>query len=225
MTERKKLRHKPIRHQPRRAATASKTNEPEATHITFPSHSSVGVQKPKGRSHGHATRQRKKFQDALVKRVDALGPEAWDEQAQLLGLSDTFPLVSPISTKPSNLKGQGRRRAKGKKYMDDILDPESHIDDELKRGGRWIPNFEHRKRPIVQPPGVPYSLWMAYKHLDDYIYRQSLSSAELDALPLIEDVHEYQNSDGRTPKPITPLGYQWDENLELVPIPGHSTLR
>ncbi|TGJ82796.1 hypothetical protein E0Z10_g5979 [Xylaria hypoxylon] len=217
MTESKKSYRKPTRHQPKRVASTGKTDEAEAGDITT-SHSSVGVRKPKGKSRRPTARQRKKFQEALVKRVDAQSSEAWDEQARLLGLSDTSPPASPASTTPPKPQGQGRHKAKGKKYMDDILDPEDNIEDELKRGNRWIPNFEQRKRPNVQPPGIPYSLWMSYKHLDDYIYRHSLSPAELEALPMLEDVHEYQNSDGRTPKPITPRGYQWDEHLELIPV-------
>lgn len=52
------------------------------------------------------------------------------------------------------------------------------------------------------------------------MYRCSLSVAEVEALPLLADVHEYQDSDGRTPKPITPPGYEFDDHLELVPVEG-----
>ncbi|KAI0537100.1 hypothetical protein GGR58DRAFT_502577 [Xylaria digitata] len=217
MTDGKKYHHKATRHQPRRAASASKIDVAEARDVVTLL-SSAGVRRSKGKSRGPAARQRKKFQEALIKRVDSRGPEAWGEQALLLGLGDTLPPESPTITKPSTPRGQDRRKAKGKKYMDDILDPQDRIGDQLGRENRWIPNFEHRKRVAVKPPGIPYSLWMSYKHLDDFIYRYSLSLAELETMPMLEDVHEYQDSDGRTPKPITPPGYRWDENLELIPI-------
>ncbi|KAF2967530.1 hypothetical protein GQX73_g6033 [Xylaria multiplex] len=216
MTDGKK-HHRKTRHQPRRTASTSKIGVAEASDITI-SHSSAGVHRSKGKSRSSAGRQRKKFQEALIKRIDARGPEAWGEQALLLGLGETLPPESPTITKPSTPRGQDRRKAKGKKYVDDILDPQDHIGDLLGRENRWIPNFEHRKRPAVKPPGIPFSLWMSYKHLDDFIYRYSLSQAELEAMPMLEDVHEYQDSDGRTPKPITPPGYRWDENLELIPM-------
>ncbi|GAP86255.1 hypothetical protein SAMD00023353_1801610 [Rosellinia necatrix] len=90
---------------------------------------------------------------------------------------------------------------------------------DLRRGRRWIPDIGRRgPRPAQRPPGVPHTLWMAYAHLDDFVYRHSLAPAEVEALPLLDDVIEYQNSDGRSPRPVTPPGHRWDDHLELVPI-------
>lgn len=162
-------------------------------------------------------RQRKKLQHALIKKVDARDvEEAFAEQSHLLGLGSPLPPNSPALPK----KIQKHNTVKGPKYMDDSLNEGANIDEEIHRGKRWIPDLAHRKRAVDQPLGVPFALWIAYKHLDDYMYRHSLSCEELEALPLLEDVHEYQDSDGRLPRPITPPGYMWDENLELVPVNG-----
>ncbi|KAI0097763.1 hypothetical protein GGR51DRAFT_577840 [Nemania sp. FL0031] len=219
MPSNKKPYHKPTRHQPRRTTRSTKRIDQTEGDI-IPHLSTNGIHKLEGKSRGPAQRKRKRLQNALIKRVDARNPEdALAEQTHLLGLSY---LPSPISPKiiiPPKDREQGRRKSKGeKKYMDDALSVDDNFEDELKRGDRWIPNFEHRTRPAHKPQGVPYSLWLSYKHLDDFIYRCSLSPAELEALPLLEDVHEYQNSDGRTPRPTTPPGFTYDENLELVPI-------
>ncbi|KAI0903384.1 hypothetical protein F4823DRAFT_618777 [Ustulina deusta] len=219
MKGRKQLRREPTRHQPHRAVRdTGKLRQVEAGDITASPPPPAGVRKAEGKPRGTAAVRRKKFEKALVKKVDARNSQvAWAEQAHLFGLGDASPPSSPTSTRPSKPKVEGRRKAKGKKYMDDILSVEENAEDELKRGERWIPDFAHRRRPNHQPSGVPFSLWMAYKHLDDYIYRHSLSKEDLEALPLLDDVHEYQNSDGRIPRPITPPGYRWDENLELIP--------
>ncbi|KAI1426393.1 hypothetical protein F5Y12DRAFT_713124 [Xylaria sp. FL1777] len=218
----KKVHRKPTRRQPQRTTgDTSKSDQAEAGRITTSRSSAGGVHKPEGKSRSSATRHRKKFQQALIKKVDARNSEdAWAEQANLLSLSNASPPSSPTSARASKPMALSRRRPKAKKYMDDILNVEDSGEDELKRGKRWIPDFAHRKRPNHQPPGVPFSLWMSYKHLDEYMYRHSLSREDLEALPLLDDVHEYQNSDGRIPQPITPPGYQWDENLELIPVEG-----
>ncbi|KAJ8125509.1 hypothetical protein O1611_g8129 [Lasiodiplodia mahajangana] len=216
----KKLHHKPTRHQPRRATRVTKrADEPGAGDI-IPHLSTNGVHKSEGKSRGPAQRKRKKLQNALIKRVDARDPkDALAEQTHLLGLSYLLSPVSPKSTAPLKPREQLRRKSKGeKKYMDDVLTVDDSFEDELQRGDRWIPNFEYRTRPTHKPNGVPYSLWLSYKHLDDFIYRCSLSPEDLEGLPLLEDVHEYQNSDGRMPRPITPPGFKYDESLELVPI-------
>ncbi|KAI0970160.1 hypothetical protein F4678DRAFT_462960 [Xylaria arbuscula] len=220
MAARKQSHRMPTRYQPQRAARDAGTPDQAKLGDTVASHSSPsGVRKPERKSRGASTRQRKKFQRALIKQVDARDSgDAWAEQAHLLGLSDASPLPSPTNMGPSKPKANGYRKTKGRKYMDDIVDMEDHAQDELQRGQRWIPDFAHRKRPNNQPPGVPFSLWMSYKHLDDYMYRHSLSREELESLPLLDDVHEYQNSDGRKPRPITPPGYRWDDHLELTPV-------
>ncbi|KAI0406887.1 hypothetical protein F4802DRAFT_556501 [Xylaria palmicola] len=212
----KKERGNPTRRQPPRATrnpSRKEQTEGEAakTSCSLPA---AGVAKREGKSRGATTRRRKKLQSALIKRIEARNyKDALFEQGQLLGLAAQ---LSPTSPAPSH---RGRRHGRAeKKYMDDLPSTEHAVGDGLQRGQRWIPDFEHRTRPTHQPHAVPFSLWLAYRHLDDYIYRHSLSQAEVEALPLLEDVHEYQNSDGRGPKPITPPGYQWDKNLELVPL-------
>ncbi|KAI0521420.1 hypothetical protein F5B22DRAFT_662540 [Xylaria bambusicola] len=183
--------------------------------------------KPGRRQPGRAARNTAKSSEANIGEImDSRNSSAIDksqvksrasaaEQAQLLGLNGPLTPTTPTSTKSSKGKSHGHGK---KKYMDDIL--EDNIDEEIKRGKRWIPDLAHRKRPNSQPLGVPFALWTAYKHLDDYMYRHSLSNEDLEALPLLEDVHQYQDSDGKLPQPITPPGFQWDENLELVPLDG-----
>ncbi|KAJ3564249.1 hypothetical protein NPX13_g7912 [Xylaria arbuscula] len=215
MAESKKSHRRPTRRQPRRATKdAAQISEPKVGDVLTP-RPSASVRKPQGKSRAATTRQRKKFQQALIKKVDARDPEeAWVEQAHLLGLSNP-----PLPTSPTLPKknAQLHNTIKEPKYMDDVLNEKGNIDEEIHRGKRWIPGLTHRKRPVDQPLGVPFALWIAYKHLDDYMYRHSLSDANLKALPLLEDVHRYQDSDGRLPRPITPPGCIWDENLELVP--------
>ncbi|KAI0197568.1 hypothetical protein F4808DRAFT_473744 [Astrocystis sublimbata] len=176
------------------------------------------------------TRRRKKLQAALLKKVDARdSEEALAEQVDLLGADsdntskpchfgrETAP--SPTEVTPPKTKSRTRRgAAANKKYVEDIVLEDCGLGDELQRAKRWIPDFEHRKRLTKQPAGVPYGLWMSYKFLDEFIYRHSLSAEEVAALPLLDDVHEFQNSDGKTPMPMVPSGYQFDENLELVPV-------
>ncbi|KAI0477971.1 hypothetical protein F4859DRAFT_513553 [Xylaria cf. heliscus] len=222
MPSSKKPHHNSTRHRSSRALSKSTdtAGKPEAADSTASHSSAAGIHKPEGKTRATAARRRKKLQNALVKRVDARdSQEALTEQAELLGVSTLQPSPSPTEVRPPRSRARARRQAKAdKKYMDDILNEEDILGDELQRAKRWVPDFEHRARPVYQPPGVPYGLWMSYKHLDEYIYRHSLSPAEVQALPLLDDVHEYQNSDGRAPKPTTPPGYQFDENLELVPI-------
>lgn len=92
----------------------------------------------------------------------------------------------------------------------------------LRRLARWIPDYAHRPKLARASEDnnnkVPHALWMAYQYLDDYIYRRTLTPAEVLALPLLQDVREYQDSDGKGPRPATPEGFRWDESLDLVPI-------
>lgn len=219
-----KPQRKPTRHQPPRSTRATgKTDKTEVEGITIPRSLAGGVRKHEGKSRGTAQRKRKKLQNALIKKVDTRNhQDALVEQARLLGLNRAPPPTSPTSPGQLRPKGQTRGSTKKgkKKYMDDVIGADDCPEDVLQRGERWIPDFKYRTKPIHKPYGVPHSLWMSYTHLDDYMYRHSLSEAEVEALPLVEDVHEYQDSDGRTPRPITPPGYEFDDHLELVPIAG-----
>ncbi|KAI1822411.1 hypothetical protein F4861DRAFT_514623 [Xylaria intraflava] len=213
MPPKKKPQHKPTRLQPQRAARDP--NRKDGFNAREPT---TGVRKNAEKLGGPLKRQRKKLQqkklqNALVKKVDARDPkDSWAEQAGLLGL--TVP-PSPKTTRPP-----ATRPKKSERYVDYILRNEADDDpnDDLKRAERWIPDFEHRRRPLERPPGIPHAVWMAYKHLDELVYRFSLSREELVALPLLEDVHAYQDMDGRTERPITPPGFRWDDNLELEPL-------
>ncbi|KAI0547611.1 hypothetical protein F4679DRAFT_586280 [Xylaria curta] len=217
MPSSKKSHHRPSKAfiKPTDTAEKAKTADIAPSHLT-----TASVHKSEGKSRATVARRRKKLQNALIKKVDARDPqEALTEQTELLGMSAVSPLTSPTEARTPKSKGRSRRNAKGeKKYMDDILEEEEGLGDELQRGKRWIPDFEHRTRPIHRPAGISYGLWMSYKYLDEFIYRYSLSPADIEKLPLLDDVLEYQNSDGTAPKPITPPGYQFDENLELIPV-------
>ncbi|KAI1202270.1 hypothetical protein F5X97DRAFT_345411 [Nemania serpens] len=217
MPSSKKPQRKPTRYQPRRSTKA--TNKTDDIEVETPRSPAGGVHKHEGKSRGTAQRKHKKLQNTLIKRVDTRNhQDALIEQAHLLGLDRVSSPMSPGQPRP---RGQARGSTKkGKKYMDDIIGADDCPEDGLQRDNRWIPSFEYRTKPIHKPHGVPYSLWMSYIHLDDYMYRCSLSVAEVEALPLLADVHEYQDSDGRTPKPITPPGYEFDDHLELVPVEG-----
>ena len=106
-------------------------------------------------------------------------------------------------------------KKKKEKFMEDELLTEAQKSDKLRRYDRWIPDIGHRKRVATRPDSVPYELWMSYCMMDEYIYRQSLTAQEVAALPLIDEVFLHKQ-DG--PKPITPPGFRWDEEKELVPI-------
>ncbi|KAI1087565.1 hypothetical protein F5B19DRAFT_63337 [Rostrohypoxylon terebratum] len=86
--------------------------------------------------------------------------------------------------------------------------------DQLRRGDRWIPEMEHRRRPARKPESVPYQIWMAYSLMDDYIYRHSITDSEALTHPLMDDVYSFQNGG---PQPVTPAGFQWNESRNLVP--------
>ncbi|KAI0860029.1 hypothetical protein F4860DRAFT_525608 [Xylaria cubensis] len=230
MPSNKKPHHRPSKAPPKPTDTAEKAKTADIA----PSHSTTaGIQKHEGKTRAAAARRRKelqskleyKLQAALIKKVDARDPqEAMTEQAELLGMSTSTaspPVPSPTEARLTKPKGRARRNAKAK-YMDDILEEEEGPADELQRGKRWIPDFEHRTQTTQRPEGIPYGLWMSYKHMDEYIYRHALSPEEIERLPLLDEVHEYQNSDGTAPKPITPPGYQFDKNLELVPVKGEA---
>ncbi|KAI2628309.1 hypothetical protein GGS21DRAFT_492629 [Xylaria nigripes] len=209
--------------QPRRSVrNANKKGRVEAREpVTRPAPG--GLRKNAGkRKDTAATEKRcKQLQQALLDKVDTRDPKiAWAEQAGLLGLPPGSPPspISPKKSKPS--KAEARRVAREEKYVDDMLVKENEAlaedpDRDLKREERWIPTFAQRKRTIEKPLCVSYSVWMAYRHLDEIIYRSSLSREELLALPLLEEVYEYQDKNGQVPRPITPPGFRWNENLEL----------
>lgn len=68
--------------------------------------------------------------------------------------------------------------------------------DPLKRAERWIPEIGFRRRVGRKPAGIPFSIWTAYKSLDDYVYRQSLSDEDVAALPMEDDIWDFYTCSG-----------------------------
>jgi len=186
---------------------------------------------------GKAARQaKKKLLKALIQRVDARDPEeAEAEQRELLSCSLVFRPVTvspslPNATLPDTQRRPRRNSREGEGYMDDddfFMDDIAVEDDgdndnglSSKREKCWIPDMEDRPRPFAgqKPPGIDTLLWKSYRMLDKYIYRHSLSPAEVEALPLLKDVLDFQHSRGKGEVPVTPPGFRWDEELRLVPI-------
>ncbi|KAI5862029.1 hypothetical protein GGS23DRAFT_611236 [Durotheca rogersii] len=228
---------------PPRQRRSSSIGQRDASACRLQSNSSTDaqrgvIQKPRRRTgaksrsgKGQRRNARVKIAKELEKRVEGMGPEAaLLQQRELLGLPANPPNVAAVrvdaGTPPAKAKRRGRRNTRDKeRYMDDFLlsDEEegggAHREDEggdrLQRADRWLPDVEHRRRPSEKPKNIPQSLWMSYCLMDDYIYRYSLSDDEVRALPLMDDIYNFQNGG---PQPITPAGFQWDKNGTLVPV-------
>ncbi|KAF3062197.1 hypothetical protein GL218_03617 [Daldinia childiae] len=164
---------------------------------------------------------------ALEKKISSRDPEsAWLEQSGLLGVPKSLPQESHDIKSLTSPKLPKAKRGRGKKkkseedmYMDDLLlsDEEFGHAGGLQRAERWIPDMQHRRRLNQKPKNVPSQLWMSYCLMDDYMYRQSLADEEVLALPLMDDVLEFQHG-GSSDKAVPPPGFQWNEKRRLVPI-------
>ncbi|KAI1435073.1 hypothetical protein GGR50DRAFT_659276 [Xylaria sp. CBS 124048] len=167
---------KPTRFQPRRAVrdapainaaaaapATTATATPKKRNPPRPRADSARVVKnpPSPQKGRPAQRQRKKLQQALVRKVDGRDPDdAWREQANLLGL----PLSSPPPPPPPAMMGG---KGKGKAPQNDQEDhhaggvPNGHrVDDnEVRRAECWIPNFEHRGRVRTRPAGISHCVY------------------------------------------------------------------
>ncbi|POS70104.1 hypothetical protein DHEL01_v211502 [Diaporthe helianthi] len=120
-------------------------------------------------------------------------------------------------TKPNTHDHKESRRSNvrpTKRYMDESEFLEPHETDELGLSSRYIPHIGMRRRVGRKPPNVPFGLWMAYKHMDDFVYRQSLSEKEALALPSDDDAFAFQSHDGA--KPSLPPGFSWDDSRRLL---------
>ncbi|OTB00531.1 hypothetical protein M426DRAFT_26446 [Hypoxylon sp. CI-4A] len=185
---------------------------------------------------------------ALEEQRGLLNAEDIDIEIDAAALSNGAPIdlsplqdsppptpAAPAAPKPTKGKrGRKKKPAKEKKYMDDFLlsddDEEEGGENEreqggggdrLRRGDRWIPEMENRKRPAKKPRGVSHQVWMSYCFLDDFIYRSSLTEEEVLTYPLLDQMYAFQQGD--TEEPVTPAGFQWDETKRLVPIQENVT--
>lgn len=115
---------------------------------------------------------------------------------------------------PSHYHMDSRRSRSTKRFMDEseFLEPDEN--DELGLSSRHIPHIGLRRRVSKKPSHVPFNIWMAYKQMDDFVYRQSLSEREVLALPSDDDAFAFQGHDGA--KPSLPPGFSWDDKRRLV---------
>jgi hypothetical protein len=137
-----------------------------------------------------------------------------EEGLELPGILELAADKLPDKRPPAHNYKEGRRSRSTKRCMDesDFLDPEEN--DELGMSSRHIPHIGLRRRVGRKPANVPFSIWMAYKQMDDYVYRQSLSEREVLALPSDDDAFAFQSHDGAIPS--LPPGFSWDDRRRLV---------
>ncbi|KAI6085745.1 hypothetical protein F4821DRAFT_279083 [Hypoxylon rubiginosum] len=153
---------------------------------------------------------------------------------------DVLPDAPPPTPAPATPKSAKNKRGRPKKkrdedmYMDEFLlsdeeEPAPQVAaggqtaaaaaaaaaKNLRRGDRWIPELEHRRRITKKPANVPHGLWMSYRFFDDYMYRMSLTEEEVLSHPLMDEVFSFQNNGHRPP--VAPEGFWW-EGKELVPV-------
>lgn len=169
----------------------------------------------------------------LVKKLDAEDQEQLAQhQTQLLrrasialaGEGLGLPLVLdaaanidvlPQSTNvPAAFRHRSGRRGRSKKNWvdaEEILDLDEN--DHLGLSGRHIPQIGLRRRVGKKPTKVPFSLWMAYYQLDDFIYRNSLSEEEVVALPTDDEVFDFHSGGGA---PSLPPDFAWDAKKRLA---------
>ena len=150
-------------------------------------------------------------QARLLRRASiALAEEGLELPGILEIAADKLPDVRP----PTHNFREGRRSRPTKRYMDESEFLEPDEDDELGLSLRHIPHIGLRRRVGRKPARVPFCIWMAYKQMDDFVYRHSLSEQEALALPLNDDVFAFQGVDGA--KPSLPPGFSWDDKRRLV---------
>lgn len=180
----------------------------------------------------HAKRAMYQLRSKLTKRLDGQDQDDLEQQqARLLrrasialaedGLElpvilDAAAVTQPDGPPPNNTRKNGRRgrMAKPKRVIDtaEFLEPDQN--DVLGLSGRHIPQIGQRRRVGRKPAACPFSIWMAYKQLDDFVYRHSLSDEEVVALPTDDEAFIFQGGD--CDEPSLPPGFSWDENKRLV---------
>lgn len=137
-----------------------------------------------------------------------------EEGLELPGILEIAAHKLPDRGPPTNNYREGRRSRPTKRYMDEseFLEPDDN--DELGLSSWHVPQIGLRRRVGRKPTNVPFSIWMAYKQIDDYVYRQSLTEREVLALPFDDDAFAFQSHDGA--KPSLPPGFSWDDKRRLV---------
>lgn len=217
-----------------RKAAAIAANEQSKAEETQPRAPQNGISKNKGPTpKPPPKRAMYQLRSQLIKRLDGQDQEELEQQqARLLrrasvalaedGLELPVVLDAAAVTLPDrppppthNNWKDGRRSRFAKRYVDatEFLDPDEH--DELGLSGRHIPQIGLRRRVGKKPAKVPFAIWMAYKQLDEFVYRRSLSDEEVAALPTDDDAFDFQGSDGQEP-PSLPTGFRWGAQKKLV---------
>lgn len=190
-----------------------------------------GISKTKGaKSKPPPKRAMYQLRSKLIKRLDGQDQDQLEQQqARLLrrasialaedglelpAILDAAAVTQPDRPPPTQHWRDGRRGRFAKRYVDtaEFLEPDEN--DELGLSGRHIPQIGVRRRVAKKPASVPFSIWMAYKQLDDFVYRHSLSVEEVAALPTDDDAFEFQSGGGE--EPSVPLGFFWDAEKRLV---------
>lgn len=190
-----------------------------------------GINKTKGATSKPAPKRAMyQLRSKLIKRLDGQDQDGLEQQqARLLrrasialaedGLElpvilDAAAVTQPERPPPKLNSKDGRRGRFAKRYIDtaEFLEPDAN--DELGLCGRHIPQIGLRRRVGRKPAAVPFSIWMAYKQLDDFVYRHSLTEEEALALPTDDDAFDFQGGGGE--EPSLPLGFAWDEEKRLV---------
>lgn len=152
-------------------------------------------------------------QSRLLRRASiALAEDGLELPAILDAAAVTMP--DPDKPRPTHNKWKDGRRRLAKRYTDaeEFLEPDEN--DGLGLSGRHIPQIGARRRVGKKPPKVPFSIWMAYKQLDDFVYRHSLSEEEVAALPTDDEAFDFQGGGGK--EPSLPHGFVWDDTKRLV---------
>lgn len=215
-----------------RRAAAIAAAERSKTEETQPRVPQNGISKTKGaKPKPPPKRAMYQLRSKLIKRLDGQDQEELEQQQSRLlrrasialaedGLELPVVLDAAAVTQPDrpaqahNWRGDGRRGRFAKRYIDaaEFLEPEEN--DELGLSGRHIPHISLRRRVGRKPAKVPFSIWMAYKQLDDFVYRHSLSDEEVVALPTDDDAFDFQGGGGE--EPSLPVSFAWDDEKRLV---------
>lgn len=209
-------------------AAAAERPKPRKTPSRVPQN---GISKPTGaKTKPPPKRAMYQLRSKLIKRLDGEDQDELEQQqsrllrrASIALAGEGFELPNILDAAAETLPGktpsahntrESRRGRSTKRYIDadEFLGPEE--DDELGLSGRHIPQIGLRRRVGRKPAKVPFSIWMAYKQLDDFVFRHSLTEEEVVALPTDDDVFDFQGGDGDAPS--LPGGFAWDANKRLL---------
>lgn len=217
----------------REAATATAPNDGSKAEETPPASKVLqnGISKAKrAKSKPPPKRAMYQLRSKLNKRIESQDQEKLEQQQsrllrrasialaeeglELPGILEIAADKLPDRRPPTHNHRDSRRSRSTKRFMDEseFLEPEEN--DELGLSSRHIPHIGLRRRISKKPAHVPFNIWMAYKQMDDFVYRQSLSEREVLALPFDDDAFAFQGHDGA--KPSLPPGFAWDDKRRLV---------